>query len=167
MVSRATDALMSWSVFLVRRSPTRAKKIEIRPAAAIALALIATIAGELPAKPIIVTAVPRKAMPRTSKRCTRNFSDLRNAALGADGTFTIPLLRLCQWLNAIGWHLFQLVACPLSQVVQDAQLRASSSNNALRDASASLASASTMCTCSTTRRGSSTRPLASLYSRSM
>ena len=33
---------MSWSVFLVRRSPTRAKKIEIRPAAA----PIATMAGD-------------------------------------------------------------------------------------------------------------------------
>jgi hypothetical protein len=71
-VNDAAEALSSKdmfsSVFVIRRRPTRAKKIEIRPAAAIAPAPIATVAGELLAKPIIVIPAPRKAMPRTSKR---------------------------------------------------------------------------------------------------
>src|SRR5262245_47761840 len=71
-VNDAAEALSSKdmfsSVFVIWRRPTKAKKIEIRPAAAIAPAPIATVTGELLANPIIIIPAPRKAMPRTSKR---------------------------------------------------------------------------------------------------
>lgn len=106
------------SVFVVRRRPTRAKKIEIRPSATITPAPIPTVLAELPAKPINVIPAPRKAMPRTSRRQTRNLSDLREAALGTDGpdgTLPIPQLRFCLFIaspNRIGEIRTVHTPCP-------------------------------------------------------
>jgi hypothetical protein len=56
-----------------------------------------TVAAELPAKTNYRYSRPKKSDAKNQQKVHTKFSDLRDAALGANGTFTIPLLRLCPY----------------------------------------------------------------------
>ena len=80
------------------------------------------LSAAVPIGRLNLTRLPCDGASSRRRRCRCFLSCIQVARLGNRKGSAWPWL-IHESLNAIGWHFFQLVAQPLSEVVQDAQLR--------------------------------------------
>src|ERR1700733_4480761 len=89
------SATISASSFASRLNPKTAKTTESRPAAAMAPAPTLTVVAEAVTRPITAMPAPKRAIPRTNKRYTLNFSSFCDEAAcvgDMEGALTIDVL---------------------------------------------------------------------------